>query len=125
MKIGFFILLVSCGTALAIPHYVATNSPGPFTPFTSWETAATNIQNAIDASGVGDVVWVSNGLYNTASTANGRVDITKAMTVRSVNGPANTTIQGGVNIRGVYMVNSSTLIGFTVSGVAVRAKGDN
>ncbi|NCC61315.1 MAG: PKD domain-containing protein, partial [Verrucomicrobiae bacterium] len=94
------------------------------TPYINWATAATNIQSAVDASAAGDVVWVSNGVYNTGGRAEygamtNRLSIRKAITVRSVNGPASTIIEGSgpiapTAIRCVYLGANSKLIGFTL-----------
>ena len=113
------------GAACATNRYVATNSPDPVSPFTNWANAATNIQNAIDISSVGDTVWVSNGVYDTgtktatirASPETFRIVLDKAITVRSAdNDPANTIIAGQTapDVKCVGMVSSSTLVGFTI-----------
>jgi hypothetical protein len=119
-------------------HYVAFNSPSPAAPYTSWSSAAHSIQPAIDAATVpGALILVSNGLYSSGSVSlpvgssgiGNRVAITNPVTVRSVNGPAVTIIQGsrdtssgeGPNaVRGVYLVRGAGLDGFTVTNGATQ-----
>src|SRR6476659_887672 len=86
-------------------RYVDVNNSSPAFPYSSWETAATNIQNAIDAASAGETIWVTNGVYATGTRVIAEafsinlVAVTTAVTVQSVNGPAVTRIQGGVAIR--------------------------
>jgi hypothetical protein len=115
--------------------YVDLNSQNPTPPFASWISAATNIQDAIDAASEGDEIIVTNGIYQTgARPAHGitsnRVAVTKAVTVESVNGPLVTIIQGyqmpgttnGVgSIRCAYLTNGATLSGFTLVGGATQS----
>ena len=95
----------------------------------SWATAKKTIQAAVDIAEAGKTVLVTNGVYdeNSAvtpgSALTNRVMIDKAITVRSVNGPDVTTIvgaddSGGLGnaaIRGVFMTNGCSLIGFTIT----------
>lgn len=117
-------------------RYVWQGSPGPGAPYTSWATAATNINDAIAACDPGDIVWVTNGTYDTGGRVAGgmtnRVVINKAITVIGVNGPDNTFISGKPNtdnsygpaaIRGVLMTNGATLIGFTVTNGFSHSSG--
>src|ERR1035437_11017816 len=119
----FILLTMRAG---ATTFYVEAANSTPAAPFTNWPTAATNIQDAIDAASDGDLILVTNGLYNTGGrvvygSLTNRVVINKAVTVQSVNGPALTTIQGyqsaansgSNNVRCVYMTNNVTLNGFT------------
>jgi len=112
--------------------YVDAANASPSTPYMSWGTAATNIQDAVAlANGVaGSTVRVTNGFYNTGgavapgSLCMNRVLITGDITVRSVNGPEYTFIIGegpvGTNaVRGVYM-SAGTLSGFTVTNGHTR-----
>jgi hypothetical protein len=114
-------------------RYVRTNNPASQTPFLDWSTAATNIQDAIDAAVTGDLIIVSNGTYNVGGRAmfgamTNRVVIDKAVTVQSVNGPAATTIAGlpgtgsypSTGYRCVYLTNGAALIGFTLTNGATR-----
>ena len=125
-------------TASAATWYVSP-SGSDAAAGTNWVTAKQTIQAAVDAAAASDTVLVTNGLYATggrtiaaAGTTTNRVVIDKAITVRSVNGPANTTIQGfwdpgntnGIGlaaVRGVYLGTNAVLSGFTVTNGATRA----
>ena len=116
-------------TTPAATLYVSLDSPGPSPPYTSWATAATNIQDAVDAAVVADVIVVTNGTYATGGravvgTMTNRVALYKPVTVRSVNGPQFTiirgyqvpgTINGDGAIRCVYLTNGASLSGFTLT----------
>jgi hypothetical protein len=119
----------------AVVRYVDLQNPNPTTPYTSWSTASTNIQDAIDVANQGDVVLVTNGVYNTGGRTTGygtsRVLIHKALTVQSVNGPAVTIIEGyrppnngSGFVRCIELTNGAFLSGFTLTkGAATESNG--
>ena len=104
----------------AVARYVATNG-AHVSPFSSWATAATNIQAAVDVAQAGETVWVGSGVYASGSRScggwNNRVAVTNSITVRSVSGPAVTKIVGtdGADMTGVYLAPGAWLIGMTVT----------
>src|SRR5262245_63431887 len=94
------ILFVAVGSAVAAVHYVDVNSTNATPPYTNWSTAATNIQDAVDAAVAGDEVVVTNGIYSTGGRATkvyemNRVLVDKSLSLRCVNGPKSTFIPGG------------------------------
>jgi hypothetical protein len=108
--------MASAGSALAEVHYVDVNSTNATPPYTNWTTAATSIQDAVDAAVAGDEVVVTNGTYARGGTNGNRVEVDKPLNVRNVNGPQVTVIQGNFFTRCAYLTNDASLSGFTLRG---------
>ena len=120
-------------------HYVALGSTNAVPPYLSWETAAIDIQSAVDAADtVGAIVVVGDGVYAAGGravvgTMTNRVVIDRPIVVQSLNGPAVTVIQGlqvaGTNgdgaIRCVNLADHAVLSGFTLTNGATRSLGDD
>ncbi len=121
-------------------HFVDPNCANPVSPYTDWSTAATNIQEAVDAASTGDLVLVTNGVYSSggrvfSGTTTNRVLVNSAITVESVNGPGVTVIQayptpGMTNgsMRCVLLEAGAVLSGFalmngSVTGIAAGGVG--
>ncbi len=136
MRASDFLLIASgvlsmTVTASATTHYVNLNNPAPVAPYTSWATAATDIQAAVDAAAAGDEIVVTNGTYASGGRAvygamTNRVAIDKAVMVHSVNGPLVTIIEGGAApgatngngsgaVRCAYVGTNAVLSGFTLT----------
>lgn len=118
---------VTVQVATAPTYYVNASNTAPAFPFTSWATAATNIQDAVNAGDIaGRRVLVTDGVYASGGTAvfgamSNRVALLNGVRVESVNGPSVTTIRGapltsGNNgVRGAYVAHGSILHGFTLT----------
>lgn len=124
MKFVALFLVTMALPAAAATYYVDANGTNPAQPYDSWSTAATNIQNAVDVATNGDLVLVTNGVYQPV----GRpapdniltcAVCTNAETIQSVNGPGATTINGSGTNRCVYLGNGAVFSGFTVTDGSV------
>jgi hypothetical protein len=131
------LLIILTTSAHATEHYVNLNNPTPAPPYADWSSAATTIQDAIDAADSGDLILVTNGVYQTGARAvygmSNRVAVIKPVTVRSVNGPAVTQIKGHwgspygngpTAVRCVYLTNGAVLAGFTLTNGTTQYYGD-
>jgi hypothetical protein len=100
LRLTVLCICLSASHAIATTYYVDINSTNETPPYTNWSTASTDIQSAIDVASPGDIVLVTDGVYQVGGeTINGygltnRVAIDRPITVQSVNGPAATVIEG-------------------------------
>jgi hypothetical protein len=133
------VLALCARNATAAVRYVDVTSTNPVPPYYSWSTAAMTIQEAVDAAMTGDEILVNDGIYETGGRVvpgylnTNRVAVTKAVAVRSVNGPAVTIIRGELTpgdffpvagIRCVYLAAGASLSGFTLTNGAAVAWGE-
>ncbi len=130
LALGIWLVFVLSSPAQTF--YVNASGTSPTFPYSSWATAATNIQDALFAGGsIGGTILVTNGVYQYgggSDLGSNRVNVFYSnFIVQSVNGPAVTIIKGwqvpgttnGVGAaRGVYLASGSILSGFTVTGGA-------
>ncbi len=124
---------VPTNTASARTHYVDIRNDAPVPPYTNWQTAATVIQDALDACDSNDVVLVAAGTYETGGRAvyggmTNRVAITNAVTVLAVDGAEMTQIKGlgpmaDGAVRCAYVGNGALLSGFTLTNGFTRTTG--
>jgi len=123
-------IALAVSSAPAAVRYVNVNNAGPSSPYITWETAAINIQDAVDVAVDGDEIAVTNGIYQAGEKIwppgleTNRLAITKPLRVYSVNGSSVTVIDGGGAIRCVYLAADTTLTGFTLTnGFAIKGGG--
>lgn len=119
-----------CGDAalpMRIPDtlYVSLEGGNVF-PYTSWETAATNIGIAVDSAGAGSVIIVSNGVFDISEKI--LIDRNNII-LMSLNGRDNTIVDAGFPLRTNTCVevrgDNVRVDGFTFTGGAGLAYPDN
>ncbi len=115
MKKGFvflFTALVGTNLMMAATLHVDLNSANPTAPYASRETAATNIQTAVNAAVAGDTIQVWDGHYLLAS----EISVTNAITIHSESGPDTTIVDGKGRVRGFNLGNIACVIeGLTIT----------
>ena len=120
---------------------VSLASLNPHPPYASWDTAATNIQDAVASCLPGGTVLGTNGVYGFGSylapgvALPSRVLVTNDIILRSVNGPDVICIQGqgfwdgsqftngSAAVRCVYL-SAGQLSGFTLTGGYTLTNGE-
>jgi len=112
-----FCALFVVAQSYAVKRYVRMDGPQIDGAYTSWETAASNIQVAIDIAIAGDEIIVTNGTYVPNDSA-GFV-VTSGIELKSVNGADYTIIDGGGTKRGL----SIDSIGDVADGFTIRNAG--
>jgi hypothetical protein len=113
------ILAAICLFALpvaATTRYVDASPHTPVSPYTSWATAATNIQDAINAAGGGETILVNDGIYKFGGLNSARVySNNKFPVIQSVNGPDVTIIIGqSSGYMCANLTDRTVLSGFTL-----------
>jgi hypothetical protein len=93
-------------------HYVSPTGSHTL-PYSTWATAATNIQAAVDVAGDGHVVIITNGTY----TVTNEITITNGITLQSVAGASVTMIDGGRTTRCLRLLAGAGCVvrGFSIT----------
>jgi hypothetical protein len=110
-------LLASFSASVSAATWYVSPSGNDANDGSSWALAKQTIQAAVNVATGQDIVLVTNGTY--APIVVDTFVIVPSITIRSVNGPAVTKIDGGGSARCVELVTEVTLDGFTLTnGVA-------
>ena len=116
MKVTWQVILIlfvkGCfNLAFADTYFVNVDSTNSVSPYSSWTTAATNIQDAVNLASAGDNVLVTNGIYY----LHDRISVTRSVIVKSVNGASVTIIDAGGKTGCFYLSDLNCYIeGFTI-----------
>ena len=107
--------LLACGAIniQAADYYAAQNGQTPASPYNTWAKAASNIQDAVNAAGTYDTVWIGAGRYTVPPNATNYhgtnvVFINRSLNLQSSNGvPGDTIIDGNSTNRGIAIISSA------------------
>lgn len=110
VRLAALIILLVPAARSAVIHVSTGGLSSP--PYSSWETAATNLQSALDEALDGDTVLVEAGVY----LGNQTVFVNKGVTVRGVHGAPSTVIDAQT----ITQVMSVNHINARVEGLTLR-----
>ncbi len=113
-------------------HYVNLSNTVAVAPYTTWLTAATNIQDAVALAQAGEFVVVSSGIYLRGGgvvygSESNRVALTKPITLLGLYGAQSTVIVGntlGTSTRCAYVGSNAVLYGFSLVDGTTTTSGD-
>ena len=112
-NIIIFIAIFLVAQTYATKRYVRIGGPQSDDNFLTWETAASNIQAAVDISVFGDEIIVSNGTYFPGDSDG--ILVTGGIKLKSVNGAAVTIIDGEGTKRCIRITHAGDVVeGFTI-----------
>ncbi len=106
-----------------VTHYVRPENTGAASPYTSWETAATSILDAVaaaNANNAGDTVLISNGVYAITNTVTVQNTV-----VRGFSGDrAAVVVNGGGSLRCFWLSHANAMLAdLTVSNANTGGYG--
>lgn len=112
-KLILLTVLLAAFSTFSAEYYVDASRPNDTGAATSWATAKKTIQAAVNLTKNGDTVWVTNGTY----VLSAEIAVTNAITIRGVNGPAVTIVDGNGATRCFNLGKNGCLIrGLTITG---------
>ncbi|MDE3066489.1 MAG: right-handed parallel beta-helix repeat-containing protein [Verrucomicrobiota bacterium] len=115
MALGMIGAVAPVSPASAATVYVSRTSASPSPPYAAWDTAAHDIQDAVEVANSGDTVLVAPGQYDLTN----QVAITNAIVLRSSMGASQTFLNVALGDYGLWVSNSAAVIdGFTMQGPA-------
>ena len=110
-EISSLLVMGVASTVFGATLYVDLESANPAAPYSTWETAATSIQDAVDAAASNDVVLVTDGHYVLSS----EIAVAGDMVISSVNGPAVTIVDGNASNRCFNLSGASMVSGLMIT----------
>ena len=120
-RLAIIVLLIATISPLsADTHYVIVSNAVPEQPYTNWATAATVIQDAVDAAEDGDTVLVDEGAYNLLA----EISITNGIVVSGFGAASNVVVNGSGSNRCFYISHSNAVVtGLTIASGVARIGG--
>ena len=111
MKKYLLVILFLSKIVFGVTNYVNKLSTNPTSPYTSWETAAKDIQTAINAANKNNIILVTNGIYYPES----KLIITNEIVLKSFNGLGTTIIDGSNSHQCCYLKANNTISGLVIT----------